>query len=134
MNEDKATRYHRLGRRASVISGAWTLTLLCGLMFSGMSVDLRQWAEDTASLKFYLNEYQPLIVALYVLALSVIFDIALLPISFYKGFLLERRYGLATQTAFHWLRDYVKAVVIGLVFAEAGAEFVYYAIRRWPDW
>jgi STE24 endopeptidase len=134
MNEDKATRYHRLGRRASVISGAWTLTLLCSLMFSGTSVDLRQWAEDTASLKFYLNEYQPLIVALYVLALSVIFDIALLPISFYKGFVLERRYGLGTQTAFHWLKDYVKAVVIGLVFAEAGAEFVYYAIRRWPDW
>jgi STE24 endopeptidase len=134
MNEDKATRYHRLGRRASVISGAWTLTLLCGLMISGISVDLRQWAEDTASLKFYLNEYQPLIVGLYVLALSLVFDVALLPISFYKGFVLERRYGLATQTAAHWLKDYLKAVLIGLVFAEAGAEFVYYTIRHWPDW
>jgi STE24 endopeptidase len=134
MNEDKATRYHRMGRRASVVSGAWTLTLLGGLMISGTSVGLRQWAEDAASLKFYLNEYQPLIVGLYVLALSIIFDIALLPISFYKGFVLERRYGLATQTAAHWLKDYVKAVVIGLLFAEAGAEFVYYTIRRWPDW
>jgi STE24 endopeptidase len=134
MNEDKATRYHRMGRRASVISGAWTLTLLCGLMITGTSVDLRQWAEDVASLKFYLNEYQPLIVGVYVLALSAIFDIALLPISFYKGFILERRYGLATQTAGHWLKDYLKAVIIGVVFAEVGAEFVYYTIRGWPDW
>jgi len=133
MNEDKATRYHRLGRRASVISGMWTLTLLVGLMLGGISVDLRQWAEDLASLKFYLNEYQPLIVGLYALALSFVFDVALLPISFYKGFVLERRYGMATQTAAHWLKDYLKAVLIGLVFAEASAEFVYYTIRRWPD-
>jgi STE24 endopeptidase len=134
MNEDKATRYHRLGRRASVISTIWTVTLLLGLMISGSSVDLREWAEDTASLKFYLNEYQPLVVGLYVLALSIIIDIALLPITFYKGFVLERRYGLGTETAGQWLKDYAKALVIGLVFAEAGAEFVYYTIREWPEW
>ena len=134
MNEDKATRYHRLGRRASLISTAWTLTLLLGLMLTGGSVALRDWADNIAALQFYRSEYQPLVVGLYVLALSMAFDLALLPVSFYKGFMLERRYGLATQTAGHWFKDYVKAVLVGLVFAEAGAEFVYVTIRRWPDW
>ena len=135
MNEDKATRYHRLGRRASVISTAATLLLLLGLMFTGGSAALRDWADDTAAIKFYLSENQPLVVGLYVLVLSIIIDLGLLPISFYKGFVLERRYGLATQTAGHWFRDYAKAVLIGLVFAEGGAEFVYFALRRWPaEW
>lgn len=134
MNEDKATRYHRLGRRASVISTAWTLALLLGLMLTGGSVAIRNWADNEAALRFYLSEYQPLVVGLYVLALSILFDLALLPVSFYKGYLLERRYGLATQTAGHWLKDYVKAVLIGLAFAEAGAQFVYFTIRQWPDW
>ena len=107
---------------------------MCGLMFSGASVDVREWADNTAALQFYLSEFQPLVVGLYVLALSLVVDVALLPISFYKAFLLERRYGLATETAGHWFRDYLKAILIGLVFAEAGAQFVYYTIRRWPDW
>ena len=48
---------------------------------------------------------------------------AMLPLGLYKGFFLERRYGLATETMGHWLKDHVKAVTIGLVFAEIGALF-----------
>jgi hypothetical protein len=113
VNEDKATRYHRLGRRASVLSTGWTLALLLGLMVTGTSAALRDWADNIAALQFYMSENQAIVVGLYVLALSVIVDVALLPISFYKGFLLERRYGLATQTAAHWLKDYTKAILIG---------------------
>jgi Zn-dependent protease with chaperone function len=134
LNEDKATRYHRLGRRAGLISTAWTLALLAGLMLTGASTAIRDWADNTVTMQFYLSEYQPLVVAFYVLVLSIIFDVALLPVAFYKGFILERRYGLATQSGAHWLWDYVKAVVLGLVFAEAAAGFVYFTIRRWPDW
>src|SRR5262245_46832477 len=111
MNEDKATRYHRLGRRASVISAATGLALLLGLMPSGGSAALRDLADETAALQFYLSEYQPIVVGLYILLLSLIVDTVLLPIAFYKGYVLERRYGLATQTPAHWLNDYTKTVV-----------------------
>lgn len=73
-----------------------------------------------------------MVVALYVLALSVLIDLAVLPFSFYKGFLLERRYGLATETMNHWVRDRLKEAAIGLAFAEAGAMFVYATLRHWP--
>lgn len=133
MNEDKATRYHRLGRRASVLSTVWTLTLLLGLMVTGASVNLREWAANVAAAVFGANESYTLILVLYVLVLSVIVDIAILPLSFYKGFVLERRYGLATQTMGHWVKDYLKAIMIGLLFAEVSATFVYFTLRRWPD-
>ena len=74
-----------------------------------------------------------MIVASYVAVLSAFFDLALLPLSYYRGFALEHRYGLATEKMGHWLRDHGKAALIGLLFAELGALFVYFALRRWPD-
>ena len=44
MNEDKASRYHRLKRQASVVSLVWTLVLLGGLLWTGASLSLRNVA------------------------------------------------------------------------------------------
>jgi Zn-dependent protease with chaperone function len=126
VNEDKATRYHRLGRRASILSALLTGLILIGLLFLGGSTTLRDWA-------FGITGNNPaLVVALYVVVLCLLFDAATLPFSLYRGFLLERRYGLATETIGHWLKDHAKAAIIGVLFAEAGAVFVYFTLRHWP--
>jgi STE24 endopeptidase len=127
MNEDKATRYHRLGRRAGALSLLWTFVILSGVLLTGASGALSDW---TASLA---GDNPTFDVALYVLALSLVFDGATLPFGFYRGFLLERRFGLSTETVGHWLKDHAKAVLIGVAFAELGAVFVYNAMRTWPD-
>ena len=126
MNEDKATRYHRLGRRAGVFSTVWSAVILVGLLLTGASVGLRAWVVGLA------GPNPTFITALYVLVLSIGFDAAMLPFSFYRGFLLERRYGLSTETIRHWLRDHAKAVIIGVLFAECAALFVYFVLGRWP--
>ena len=126
MNEDKATRYHRLGRRAGILSTLWNAAILLAVLLTGASLTLRESASEIA------GSNPALVVALYVLVLSLIFDLATLPFSVYRGFLLERRYGLSTETLGHWLKDHTKAVLIGVLFAEAGALFVYYALGTWP--
>ena len=126
MNEDKATRYHRLGRRAGVLSTLWAALLLLGFLFSGASAGLRQWASGVA------GPTPSLVIALYVLVLSLAFDLAMLPITAYRGFVLERRYGLSTETMRHWVRDHAKGALIGLLLAELAAVFVYLALRTWP--
>jgi STE24 endopeptidase len=131
VNEDKATRYHRLGRRASLLSTAWSLVLLSGLLLTGASMGLRGWA-NAASSFVGAAESPSATVVFYVLVLSLLVDAAMLPLGFYKGFFLERRYGLATETMGHWLKDHLKAVAIGLLFAELGALFVYATLRHWP--
>lgn len=127
MNEDKATRYHRLGRRAGMLSTVWSGVILAALLFTGASLGLSRLASSVA------GPNPTAVVALYVLVLSLAFDVATLPFSFYRGFLLERRYGLSTETIGHWLKDHVKAVLIGVLFAEGAALFVYFALRKWPD-
>jgi STE24 endopeptidase len=126
VNEDKATRYHRLGRRAGVLSTVWTAVILAALLLTGASSALREQAGRIAGANPTLN------VAVYVLLLSMLFDFVTLPFSVYRGFLLERRFGLSTETMSHWLRDHLKAVALGLVFAECAAIFVYFALQRWP--
>lgn len=126
MNEDKATRYHRLGRRARILSTLWTAFILVALLLTGLSLALRGWAEGA------VGPNPVSVVALYVLLLSLIFDIATLPFSVYRGFRLERRFGLSTETLRHWLTDHAKAVLIGVLFAEAAALSVYYALQNWP--
>ena len=132
MNEDKATRYHRLGRRTSLLSTAWMFVLLLLLLFSGASAWLRNWSGAAAS-AIGLGRGAVATVALYVLVLSVFVDLAALPFSFYKGFVLERRYGLGNETLRHWVADHLKAMAVGLLFGLAGAEFVFATLRRWPD-
>jgi STE24 endopeptidase len=127
MNEDKAARYHRLGRRAGILSTIWTAVILLALLLTGASFALREWAASAAGAN------RALIVALYVFILSLLFDAATLPFSLYRGFLLERRYDLSTETFGHWLKDHAKAVAIGVLFAELGAAFVYVALRHWPE-
>src|SRR5437773_1963015 len=68
MNEDKATRYHRLGRRASLLSTAWTLALLSGVMWSGASVGLRAWAGGLA-----IGRSHAVVVVFYVLVLPLFY-------------------------------------------------------------
>jgi STE24 endopeptidase len=96
-------------------------------MVTGASVGLREQAVAVAGAD------TTLVVAACVLVLSILFDLATLPFSFYRGFLLERRYGLATEKMGHWLRDHLKAALIGLLFAELGAMFVYFTLRHWPQ-
>jgi STE24 endopeptidase len=126
MNEDKATRYHRLGRRAGILSTLCTCLILVGFLLFGASAGLRDWASGLAGRSAMLA------VSLYILVLALLVDVATLPFGFYRGFLLERRYGLSTETPRHWLRDHAKAVLIGLLFAEAGGTFVYFTLHTWP--
>ena len=49
MNEDRATRYHRLKRRALVLSLAWSGILFTALLATGGSLQLRATAERIAA-------------------------------------------------------------------------------------
>jgi STE24 endopeptidase len=126
MNEDKATRYHRLGRRSGILAAIWTALILIAFLASGASLTLREWAGNFAPAN------PAAAVAAYVFIFSLLFDAATVPFSFYRGFLLEQRYGLSTETVGHWMKDHVKAAAIGLLFAEMGALLVYSTMRAWP--
>ncbi|MBI3401777.1 MAG: M48 family metalloprotease [Acidobacteria bacterium] len=134
MNEDKATRYHRQKRRAGVGSFLWTVLLLAGLLATGFSTTLRIAAESIAGRVAPPSLFSGATVLCYVALLTLIHELGSLPIGFYSGFFLERRYALTTQSLGGWIADQLKALAIGLVLGGAGAGAVYRLIRVSPGW
>ena len=127
MNEDKSARYHRLRRRAGVVSAASTALLLAGLVATGASAAaaaaVRAFAPSPAAS-----------VAVCAALLVLLHEAAVLPVVCYRSFVLDRRYGLSTETFRVWLRDYALAAAIRGALAVAGAEIVYGLLRQAPRW
>src|SRR3954471_3586999 len=132
MNEDKASRYHRLKRQVSVASIAWTLTVLAGLLLTGASLSLRSTAEHAAQIG-PAAATATCTVIVYVAVLVALVEAGALPLALYGDFLLERRYGLSNQRPGAWLLDQAKAFGLELLFACAGAAILYSVIRYSPD-
>ena len=132
MNEDKAARYHRLKRHCGVLSVALSALVLGGLLLSGASLAL---ANVSASIFPDRSVgFHPAAVAIYVAAIALVHEAVTFPLTFYSGFLLERRYELSTAPFTAWLRDHAKAAGLGLVLGIAGAQVVYFALSVSPDW
>ena len=128
MNEDKATRYNRLKRRAAVCSVAWNIALLAGLALTGVSRAVRDAASAIAP-----SDSPALVVAMYVGLLSIANEIGALPIAFYSGFLVERRYGLSNEGRRAWAGDEAKSFALGLLLGGGAATLLYFFIRASPD-
>ena len=123
-NEDKAARYHRLRRRASVAETAAGAVFLLLFLIAGASAQLRDAAARATGGSFYGT------LLLYVIVLAVLHDAIQLPLTFYQGVTLERRYQLSNETTARWWKDHVKAWAIGLVFAMFAA-VVAWTFMRW---
>jgi STE24 endopeptidase len=132
-NEDRATRYHRLIRRAEILSAAAAGVFLFLLLLTGASVFLREKAAIVGTL-IGLGFEEPGTVAGYTVFLILLLQIIELPFAFYQRFLLEHRYGLSNETLGQWTRDQLKGLALAVVFAVAGASIVYWTIRTSPDW
>jgi STE24 endopeptidase len=123
-NEDKATHYHRLQRRAALVA-----TLLAGLFLVLVSVTGTA-ASLAAALDASLGSSRVLVPAAFAGVLLVALELIGLPLAYYRGVTLERRYGLSSETPAHWWLTHVKAVVVGGVLA-IGAAVVLSALLAW---
>ena len=127
MNEDKSARYHRLRRRLSIASLAWSALLLAVLLVTGASASIRNAAGA-------LTASPALALVLYLLVLALLHEPVSFAFDFYSGYVLEHRYGLSRQSAASWLRDHLKGLALGGVLVLGAASLVYLTMRLWPGW
>ena len=125
MNEDKATRYNRL-RRRRVAATALSAVVLVLLVVTGGSASLRDVAAGVAHGSLFIT------VILYVVMLALLSEAAQLPLAFYQGVTLERRYGLSTEATTRWWLDRLKANGVGVVLAVISALIVCYLLQWSP--
>jgi STE24 endopeptidase len=123
-NEDKATRYQRLRRRASIAGTTLGVLLLILLVVTGASAWVRDAVASLAGTSWVA------VTIGYVLALVVVSELVQLPLSFYQGVTLERRYELSVETTGRWWLDQLKSLAVGAVLAIAAA-LVVEGLLRW---
>jgi STE24 endopeptidase len=122
----RVKRYHRTGRILSVAGFLVDLAILLTLLLTGWTHALRTLALDCTT--------RPWIAVLIYLGLfGIITHVIGLPLNFLQGFWLEQRYGLSKLTLAGWVKDELKGVAVGGALAVLGVEFLYAAIRRWPE-
>lgn len=102
VNESKASRYHRLSRRARVASLAVGTALLGVMLWMRPSLDA----------------------ALYGFLLVLTYELVTLPLNVYLH-RLEKRYELSSQSLRSWLVDQAKALTISGLLAAGLATLVY---------
>ncbi len=135
MNEDRATRYHRLRRRASTLSlVASTLTL--GLLaLTGLSVDLRAALQRVADGMFDTPLLQVVaLVVFYTASLVLLLDFITFPFNLFREWTLDRRYGLERVAFSDWLRTHIKGGVIGFAIALGAAAVLLLATLLSDRW
>lgn len=123
-NEDKSSRYHRLRRQASLLGTVWQVVFLLALMVTGGSAAIRSMAVSGAD-----GALAPAVV-LYVLTLALLCEVVRLPLAFYQGVVLERRYGLSKDTTARWWADHARAAVVGLA-ALVAASLAVVGLLEW---
>jgi STE24 endopeptidase len=128
LNEDKASRYHRLKRRTAAAAVGLNASVLVALLATGSSIRLRDIAMHVTG----GSPSSSSVVAVYVLLLALLQGLVTFPLAFYDGFLLERRYGLTSETRAAFVRDTSKALVLNLLFALVAALMLYATMRVWP--
>ena len=133
MNEDKASHYHRLGRRADVLSLAVNAAILAALALTpGAS-----WLGD-ALMRLASGMHAPpelsrvAVPCVLAVLLTAGVEIALLPLSFVRGFALERRFGLSREHPRSWLRDHLTGAALRLGMIAAAATVAYGSMAVWP--
>jgi STE24 endopeptidase len=116
---ERGRRYHRPLYRALALDLALSLAVL---------VAFALWRPDLAVGSWWLEA--PAVTALVVAASALV----RLPVTWWSGWVHERRWGLSTQTAGGWVGDRLKALGIGLVLSAAAMTGLV-ALARWaPTW
>jgi len=133
MNEDRGARYQRLRRRTTLAGAAWSFGLPAVLVLSRAHVRL-----GTACLGWIEAWNAPLWAAPWLAAavyggcLAAAHEAILIPLFFRGHFLLDRRYGLATQPPAAWLAARVAGAALLVLAAAVAAAGLCASIRWWP--
>jgi hypothetical protein len=122
-NEDKASLYQRLQRRAALAATLLDVTFLVLVSVTGTAASLG------ASLDAALGS-RALTAASFAAVLLLAHELLALPLAYYRGVTLERRYGLSSETRVHWWLTHAKTLLVGGVLTIAAA-VVLSALLAW---
>ena len=121
----QARAYARIQRRLTFVDLAFGIIYLLLWLAFRWSLTLKAWLLSLTG-----NEW--LLVAGFALVFGGILAVLNLPLSYYEGFVLPHRFGLATQNLRGWIIDQLKAGTISVILGLLILEIIYAVLRAYP--
>ena len=129
----QAKRYARQRQALSLVNLGLSAVVLAVLLFSGLSFWLRDALAGVPAWQPLVPGFVPLRVGAYFLILFGATYVLGLPLTYYGGYVLPRRYGLATQSFGGWLWDLLKGLALSVVFDLLAVQLVYLLLAATPN-
>ena len=126
MNEDKATRYHRLRRQATFVGLVVKTVVLVGALLSGAAAALRDRLLDGTS-----SWVGPAM--LYTTWVALALGVVDLVVDGYRDLVVERRYGMTRQGLRQWVSGRAAGGAVVLAGEVAAGVLVLACVRTTPD-
>jgi STE24 endopeptidase len=123
--QEQARRYARQRRLLYLLDLLFGAAYVLAWLLTGLSTNLTSRLEALSSSPW-------LVVGTYFSLFLIGYGVLGLPLGYYAGYILPRRYGLVTQSAGGWLADQVKAGMLGLFLGLVAVEGVYWLLRVAP--
>src|SRR6266487_3378796 len=129
--QKKAREYARKRRRLSFINMGIAALALLFIFWSELNIVLRNLLQP-------LNwqpvpGWYPWQVLVYLLILTLGYQVITFPLDYYGGFVLPHRYGLSTMTLRSWLADLLKGLVLSLILEILAIELIYLLLATQPQ-
>jgi STE24 endopeptidase len=131
MNEDRGARYHRLRRRAMLAATIGRAAWLVVLTMSGVGSTVFAWAASHGFVPAVLTGRVGTTLAFVAMAFFG-YEAVAFPFTAYRSFVLDRRYGLSSETFRTWIGDHLKAIALALCITLVAAVAVTRAIDVAP--
>lgn len=117
-------KYHGMNYRIFFVGLFLDFFLLIGLLYSRLSVTLKETAYDLANDSVGMGN------ALFVVGLGALSYMIHWPLNYFSGFVWEHRFGLSNQTFWAWLKDDLKRSLLGLALSIVLVCVVYWLLGR----
>ena len=99
-------RYERIKMLVGLVNLAIYILVPVVVLVTGASADIRDFISDQTAGIVVLGAI------VYIVLASVALEVATLPLGYFSGHILERRYGLTRRTVFGWAEGLVEGVGI----------------------
>ncbi len=111
----------------SIIDTVYSLALLLIFLGSGLSLCLENFLKS-----FSLPNY--LLIAVYLLVISLGYYLLNLPLNFYASFTLEHKFNLSKQASMGWWMDQLKSGIIAYLISLILVLFFYWILGKFNQW
>jgi len=118
----KASNYNRVSLNISIVSRFLSWSIMSGIII--------------VFFKYFKNTRINILLAFsFIVLFYILIQLILLPLAYYRGYIIEHRFGLSNQTLVMWFSDYLKENGISILISSLGMTGIYalmiYIPKHW---